>query len=264
MQDSSELVVNLWAIFDSDTLSIYAVAGKVYTLPGGNNEKLSVLRSLSVFDHQTIKPVALPETFSLITPQGEKKNRMANVQEFHERSTELFEKLLIQLENMLPKIVDFSKVQPQYINQRFPSNPLCIKTLVCEDAEGNRRSIITDEDRVWLDNMISTETNNNSETDNQDNATKAAIKAFLNKSIDMDKAISAQNIYAGAPEQCDLCNGSFIDDGLFIDGALREQVGWACMCVSCFGQYGKNLGWGVGQLYQKQRNLRWLQVAGFN
>ncbi len=128
MQGSSELVVNLWAIFDSETQSIYAIAGKVYALPGGQNEKLIVLRSLSAYDHKTIKPVALPETFSLITSEGEKKVRMANVQEFHERSTELFEKLLMQLESMLSKIVDFSQVQPQYINQKFPSNPLYITT----------------------------------------------------------------------------------------------------------------------------------------
>ena len=48
-----------------------------------------------------------------------------------------------------------------------------------------------------------------------------------------------------------------------VDGAIRGQTGWACMCMNCFGRNAQGLGWGVGQLYKKEGKLGWLQVAGF-
>jgi hypothetical protein len=99
---------------------------------------------------------------------------------------------------------------------------------------------------------------------NADNSIRAELKAYFHSHMDMNKAIAESNIYAGAPEYCDLCSGSFINDGFLVDGALKGQAGWACMCINCFGKYGKGLDWGVGQLYQNQGKLAWLQVAGFN
>jgi hypothetical protein len=69
--------------------------------------------------------------------------------------------------------------------------------------------------------------------------------------------------YAYDIDHCDACGGSFESRGLFIDGALNGQIGWANMCAPCFLNKGTGVGWGVGQLYAKQQNGRWRLVAGF-
>jgi len=69
--------------------------------------------------------------------------------------------------------------------------------------------------------------------------------------------------YAYGIKTCDLCHCSLDDAGLFVDGALRGQAGWANMCPSCFERQGHSIGWGKGQIYARQSNGRWRLVAGF-
>ncbi|MCX6913947.1 MAG: hypothetical protein NT167_12995 [Verrucomicrobia bacterium] len=46
-------------------------------------------------------------------------------------------------------------------------------------------------------------------------------------------------------------------------GRLRGQITFACMCAECFLENGEGIGWGKGQIYQKQPGGEWLTVAGF-
>ena len=266
MSNSSELVCNLWALFNLDNGVIYAVAGKVYALDGTKEQKLSILKKLSAVDHRTVDGVALPRHLNFTFPFGEIKSGMTDIQTFHNESTVLFEELFHHLENKLPKLVDFSREEPRSFAQKLPTERLCVQTLVAEDAKGYRRSITTDEDRLWLQKMGFGPLFTNKEPDFEDksfSSLRPEIRAYINQHIDMARAISEQNIYSCAPEQCDTCESELVDDGFFVDAKFKKQTGWACMCMECFGKYGENLGPGVGQLYQNQGKIGWLQVAGF-
>jgi len=34
------------------------------------------------------------------------------------------------------------------------------------------------------------------------------------------------------------------------------------MCASCYSKHGKGIGYGIGQVYLKQDNGKWLKVGG--
>ncbi len=70
--------------------------------------------------------------------------------------------------------------------------------------------------------------------------------------------------YAYGIESCDGCGSSLLARGLFVDGRLQNQLGWANMCVQCFTERGAGVGWGMGQLYARQTNGDWRLVAGFD
>lgn len=61
------------------------------------------------------------------------------------------------------------------------------------------------------------------------------------------------------PEACDLCHQPF--GNKMIDGKTRFGP-WGNMCPSCYKKYGVGLGLGRGQEYERQKNGKWLKVAG--
>lgn len=65
------------------------------------------------------------------------------------------------------------------------------------------------------------------------------------------------------PESCDFCGEDLSNHRLFVDGRLRGQIAWGNMCAECFTRNGEGIGWGRGQLYQRQSDGEWLMVAGF-
>ena len=81
--------------------------------------------------------------------------------------------------------------------------------------------------------------------------------------VDFSVANRRKPDYAYGIKSCDLCQCSLAEVGLFVDGALRGQAGWANMCPSCFEKHGHSIGWGKGQIYARQSNGRWRLVAGF-
>lgn len=73
--------------------------------------------------------------------------------------------------------------------------------------------------------------------------------------------------WAGAlSEDCQICGNPF--GSTMIDGATAR--GWANMCKSCHDMYGKGLGTGRGQKYERERytdpngatSNRWRKVEG--
>jgi hypothetical protein len=67
--------------------------------------------------------------------------------------------------------------------------------------------------------------------------------------------------YASEPEKCDLCYRSFATMQIMYD-AQTTLGAWANLCQTCFNRYGKGIGLGVGQRYQKQEDGRWLKTQG--
>lgn len=214
MEDKSELCCNLWAIFDSSTQVIYGYAGKAYALEGSDEEKLEILRKLSAFDYQTAEAVNLPDRFKLEGPEGQIKQGVTTIQAFYDQNYGLFNELFEHIENQLPKIIDYSQEEPVARPQSLSSDPLCVTTLVCEDEMGNRRAIVTDDDRKWLEEIGFGSALNRYDNDNEVDknevyeeeeddplSIRAEIKRYFHGHMDMAKAITECNIYAGAPAQ---------------------------------------------------------------
>jgi hypothetical protein len=65
----------------------------------------------------------------------------------------------------------------------------------------------------------------------------------------------------GAPPQaCDLCQKPI--ETSFIDGNIKGTTRWGCMCLRCHREAGVGVAPGVGQLYQRQVDGRWLKTQG--
>lgn len=86
--------------------------------------------------------------------------------------------------------------------------------------------------------------------------------AMLESLVDAERAKREEVYFSPAPTHCDLCRRSLAKDSYMIDGAVKDQSGWACMCADCFNKRGRKIGWGHGQLYRRDEK-GWLEVAGF-
>lgn len=71
--------------------------------------------------------------------------------------------------------------------------------------------------------------------------------------------MSAPVTWAGTPpEKCDICETPI--KAAFVDGATTSGP-WAYMCPTCHRIYGRGLGMGRGQKYEK-RGERFVKTAG--
>lgn len=143
-----ELTANLWAFLDSTTGLIYALAGRAYWVSGDDGKKLATLRELSRHDFRCANRVPVPNRFTLQFADGTKKSGFTTPQAVRDPDSQLFEEVFTELENALPPIPDFLSGATK--EQKFSTDPFCVRTIVFEDEAGNCRAIITDEDREWL------------------------------------------------------------------------------------------------------------------
>ena len=66
--------------------------------------------------------------------------------------------------------------------------------------------------------------------------------------------------YRNPPSNCDICHAPITD--MFVDGATTAGP-WGNMCwPKCYAKYGRGLGTGKGQKYEKQPNGTFLKTAG--
>lgn len=89
--------------------------------------------------------------------------------------------------------------------------------------------------------------------------TEAAISEYA----DFEQAGHAPEFHFSPPEKCDSCGVDLRERWFFVDGRIRESGEWRDMCSRCFFATGARIGWGKGQLYQRQADGRWLLVGGF-
>ncbi len=85
----------------------------------------------------------------------------------------------------------------------------------------------------------------------------------LAKLADEAEARRQGQTYANPSDNCDLCGCSLAQRAFFVDARLRGQIAFACLCAECFFAEAEGIGWGKGQLYQRQPDGVWLMVAGF-
>lgn len=77
---------------------------------------------------------------------------MAAPSAVHDLDAMLFEAVFAEMEETLPPLPDFANDRP--VVQRFSNDPLCVRTIVFEDAAGKCRAIVDEEDRAWLQSQL--------------------------------------------------------------------------------------------------------------
>jgi len=70
----SEIVINLWAIYDAGMRVIYGLSGKAYNMSGSDAEKLELLKKLSATDYVTAKRYKIPDRFKITYANGVEKS----------------------------------------------------------------------------------------------------------------------------------------------------------------------------------------------
>lgn len=61
------------------------------------------------------------------------------------------------------------------------------------------------------------------------------------------------------PDKCDIGSEPITTE--FVDGATTYGP-WGFMCLKCHKSFGKGLGTGRGQKYEKQPDGRWMKTGG--
>ena len=85
----------------------------------------------------------------------------------------------------------------------------------------------------------------------------------LAKLADQVEGRRRQEYYSNPSDACDACGCSLTQRAFFVDGRLRGQIMFASLCAKCFFEKGEGIGWGQGQVYQREPDGQWLLVAGF-
>ncbi len=147
-----ELTACLWAFMDADTRRIYALGGRAYSLAGSDEAKLQILRGLSRHDYRSITRFKVPERFKIQFGDGSQRSGVASPRTVNDPSAMLFEDVFVEIEKTLPPIPDFANNRP--LTQKFANDPLCVRTVVYEDAAGNCRAIVDEHDRAWLERQM--------------------------------------------------------------------------------------------------------------
>lgn len=133
-----ELTACLWAFLDADTGVIYALAGRAYSLSGSDEVKLQILRGLSRHDYRSATRTKVPERFSIQYGDGSSRKGVTLVAAVNDPSSMLFGHLFAEMEKSLPTLPDLANDRP--LVQKFSNDPLCIRTIVYEDAAGHCRA----------------------------------------------------------------------------------------------------------------------------
>lgn len=146
----AELIINLWALYDASTGTVYAQAARAYNIAGTDREKLDFLKMAARTDFVTAKRYRVPDRFAIVFPDGEEHRGVTHLNAVFDPNSQLFEEMFKNLEADLPPLPSFSGEEVSYVPQRIPADPLCVTTVLYEDDFGNIRPIITDEDRAWV------------------------------------------------------------------------------------------------------------------
>jgi hypothetical protein len=146
----SELIINLWAIYDVDSGFVYGLSGKAYNVSGDDKFKLSVLKSLARTDHITVKRYQVPSRFQITYTDETVKNSLTQLNAINDPNANLFNDIFSNLESELPPEMRIHNGDIVDEPQKIPEDPLCVITILYEDEQGNVTPIATDSDREWV------------------------------------------------------------------------------------------------------------------
>ncbi|TDU32564.1 hypothetical protein DFR24_1962 [Panacagrimonas perspica] len=89
----SEVIVNLWAIYDAGSRVVYALAGRCYEMEGTEPQKLALLKALSRHDHRNAKRYPVPKRFAIHYGDGVRKEGVTYLNAISDPNVNLFEEV---------------------------------------------------------------------------------------------------------------------------------------------------------------------------
>ena len=136
--NNPEVVLNLWAYSGEDG-SILRLAGKAYVMLGTDEEKLELLRQLSISDFLCATWHKVPQNFTIHHSDfGEMKGAahasMISDQNSHEH---LFGSLIELLAESIQEQMRCINGDYQKFRLDIPQEPLCVTTIVLEKENGD-------------------------------------------------------------------------------------------------------------------------------
>ena len=98
--------------------------------------------------------------------------------------------------------------------------------------------------------------------------TEKNVKQWLAADIDWlydvamaNEGAAVQDCYfINPPANCDLCERAFEQEEYFVDGHVKDVAWCGFMCLDCFAEHGAGFRPGIGQLYRRESDGRWLLV----
>jgi len=144
--ESSEIIMNLWFIYDKQDSVIYGLAGRAYRMKGTDEEKTNFLKQLALTDYGLATRTAVPESFS-VELNGEIVTGLCPLFEVNKMGTRLFDDLIARLQH---EILVCNGVEGDDVNEahealRIPQNPLFLITALVEDGEGNFEAMMVEQ-----------------------------------------------------------------------------------------------------------------------
>ncbi|HPX62181.1 MAG TPA: hypothetical protein PLN25_10500 [Deltaproteobacteria bacterium] len=142
--ESSEIIMNLWCIYDQQDEVIYGVAGRTYYASGTDEEKTALLKQLALTDFMLATRMPVPESFS-VEVDGELTTGLCPLSELHNSSTTLFKELIneLQYELVLRHNVNIAGNTPDDAI-KIPDNPLFLVSALVEDEDGKISALMVE------------------------------------------------------------------------------------------------------------------------
>ena len=153
MQQSSELVFNIWFIIDIATQTSSYCFIKSYCLAGSDEEKTNFLNSLAETDFNTTESFKYAKGQKIIFNNNGLDDAILrqNINSFFDNNIDLF---LNELESKLPPIVKYQGdnfTKNEIIKQTFPSEPLFCMTYLMENEYGEMKPFTTEQNKSWAE-----------------------------------------------------------------------------------------------------------------
>ena len=135
--DDPEVVLNLWAYASTDGY-IMRLAGKAYVLQGEDDEKLTVLRLLSVSDFLSAPWCKVPTNFKMVNSNGVEMMGVAAATTLSDPygHSHLFGPLIEEIAQSIPEQLQSIAGGYSKFRLELPENPLTVTTLVVEHEDG--------------------------------------------------------------------------------------------------------------------------------
>lgn len=132
-----EVCLNLWAYSGEDG-TILRLAGKTYVMEGADDEKLALLKRLSVSDFLCALWHKVPDSFTIQHTEfgvmrGAAHASMMSDPQYRER---LFGPLIEILAAAIPEQLRSIDGEYEIFRMDLPQEPLCVSTVVMENEDG--------------------------------------------------------------------------------------------------------------------------------
>lgn len=136
---NTELCFNLWAYTDRATQVIQRVSARAYAISGSDETKLKTLKALSKSDYEVSGSWPLPDTVSIIEPDGSKipNSTLPGLLNDSNIFSSVFSTPMQELADSIATQFRFAEHGPEYYKLPFPENPLTVTTFLVENPDGS-------------------------------------------------------------------------------------------------------------------------------